>query len=374
MRISIVGGGIAGCSTAYYLTQAGHDVTLFERDSLASHASGFALGGLIPSIGGPPDDPYGVLSRYSIELHRELAEQLTGHAGGRLGDGGGGNLDFLRKPSLMLVKDRAEEESMRRVYGQYAEDHTLDIRWLNFGEFSHIEARISSTVLGALYVSEAYEVDPYKLTLALWQAAEQQGARLVNRVVTAIAVSRDRVSGVVTKDGTTDADAVVVAAGPWSSEMLAGLGVSAPVTPLKGQIIRLDAPGPPPKVSLWWDHDYATAKADGLLWVGTTEEEVGFDDSTTDAARDRIISSAVEMLPYLEDAELVQQTACLRPVTPDGAPIIDAEAGPDGLVVVTGAGRQGIMLGPSMGIAAAALATGAEPPIDVSAFSLARFS
>lgn len=364
MKISIIGGGIAGCSTAYYLTRDDHDVTLFERDSLASHASGFALGGLIPSIGGQSDDPYEVLSRYSIELHRELAEEL----------GGGENLDFLRKSSLMLVTDPAEEESMRRVYSQYADDHSLDVRWLSFGELSHIEARISSTVLGALYVSEAYEVDPYKLTLALWQTAEQQGARLVNREVTAIAVSGGRVSGVATKDGVTDADAVVVAAGPWSSMVLEDVGVSAPVTPLKGQIIRLDAPGPALKVSLWWDHDYATTKTDGLLWVGTTEEEAGFDDGTTDAARDRIIASAVEMLPYLEDAELVQQTACLRPVTPDMAPIIDAEPGPEGLVVVTGAGRQGIMLGPAMGIAAAALATGAEPPVDTSAFSLARFS
>ncbi|MCZ6538473.1 MAG: FAD-dependent oxidoreductase [Chloroflexi bacterium] len=370
MKISIVGGGIAGCATAYYLTQADHDVTLFERDSLASHASGFALGGLLPSIGGSPDDPYDVLTHYSIGLHKELAERLTG----RPGDNAGGSLDFLRKPSLILARDPAEEESMRRAYGRYADDYALDIRWLSFGEFSHIDARISLAVAGALYVSEAYEVDPYKLTLALWQAAEQQGARLVNRDVRAIAASGDRVSGVVTKDGVNEADAVVVAAGPWSSELLTGVGVTAPVTPLKGQIIRLDAPGPPPKVSLWWDHDYATAKTDGLLWVGTTEEEVGFDDGTTDAARDRIIASAIEVLPYLEDAELVQQTACLRPVTPDSAPIIDAEPGPDGLVIVTGAGRQGIMLGPAMGIAAAALATGAEPPVDVSAFALARFS
>ena len=370
MNISIVGGGIAGCSTAYYLARDGHDVTLFERDSLASHASGFALGALLPPIGGPPDDPHSVLSSYSMQLHRQLAKELGGHTDAN----SGGNFDFMRKPSLMLVKDPAGEASMRRVYDRFADDHTVDIRWLNFGELSHIEARISPSVLGALYVAENYEVDPYKLTLALWLAAEQLGARLVNREVTAVATNGDRVRGVVTKDGVTEADAVVVAAGPWISELLSGLGISAPVTPLKGQIIRLNAPGPPMKVSLWWDSDYATAKTDGLLWVGTTEEKAGFDDSTTDVARDRIITSAVEMLPYLEDAELVQQTACLRPVTPDRAPIIDAEPGPDGLVIVTGAGRQGIMLGPVMGVAAAALATGAEPPVDISAFSLARFS
>jgi glycine/D-amino acid oxidase-like deaminating enzyme len=128
------------------------------------------------------------------------------------------------------------------------------------------------------------------------------------------------------------------------------------------------------KVSLWWDTDYATTKEDGLLWVGTTEEEVGFDDHTTEAARDRIVGSAVGMLPYLEDAELVQQTACLRPMTPDKMPVIDGEAGPEGLVITTGGGRQGIALGPVMGIATAALAVGAESPVDISGFSLARFS
>jgi glycine/D-amino acid oxidase-like deaminating enzyme len=80
------------------------------------------------------------------------------------------------------------------------------------------------------------------------------------------------------------------------------------------------------------------------------------------------------MLPYLEDAELVHQTACLRPMAPDKMPIIDGSVGIEGLVVSTGGGRQGIALGPAMGIATAALATGEESPVDVSAFSLDRFA
>jgi len=368
MKISIIGGGIAGCATAYYLSRDGHDVTLFERDSLASHASGFALGGLLPKIGGPYGEPYAQLSHYSIGLHKDLATAVSGT------DSDGNSLNFVRKASLMLVKDDAEAESMRRVYENYAKDSALDVRWLAQGELSHIDARISTDVLGGLYVGESYEVDPYKLTLALWQAAEQLGAVIVNRNVTDIAVAGDRVSGVVTDDQVFEADSVVVAAGPWSSEMLAGLGLTVPVSPLKGQIIRLAAPDPPIKLSLWWDTDYATSKSDGLLWIGTTEEEVGFDDRTTEEARDRIIGSAVEMLPYLEDAELVQQTACLRPMTPDRTPIIDGEAGPEGLVIATGGGRQGILVGPAMGQATAALAVGAESPVDISAFSLSRFS
>jgi glycine/D-amino acid oxidase-like deaminating enzyme len=367
MKISIIGGGIAGCSTAYYLSKDGHDVTLFERDSVASHASGFAQGGLKPVIRGSRQIEYQVLSDYSIGLHRELAGELGG-------DGSNGEYrNFSRKASLMLVTDEAEAAEMIGVYESYRGTDEFDVRWLGLGELSHIDARISGDVLGGLYFGDAYEVDPYKLTLSLWQAAEERGAQMVNREVSSIEVNGDRVSGVIVNGELVESDAVVAAVGPWSAEMLAGVGVDVPISPLRGQILRLDAPGPPLRVSLWWDTDYATSKSDGLLWVGTTEEEVGFDDRTTDDARDQIIGSAVRMLPFLEDAELVQQTACLRPMTPDKMPIIDASAGPDGLVISTGGGRQGIALGPGMGIAAAALAKGGESPVDVSGFSLGRF-
>jgi len=371
MKISIIGGGIAGCSTAFYLTSEGHEVTLFERDSLASHASGFALGALLPSFDSSRGDAYAEISNYSVGLHRDLAGEFSGGSGGEAGD-----LNFVRKASVSLVKNEAEAESLRRTYEAYADDYSVDTRWLALGELSHIDMRISGDVLGGLYVGEAYELDPYRLTLSLWQVAEQQGVQLVNRDVTEIIVNGDRVSGVIAAGQVFEADAVVAAAGPWSSQILDGVGVNVPVTPLKGQIIRLDAPGPPIKMSLWWGENYATTKSDGLLWAGTTEEETGFDDNTTVEARDSIIGSVVEMLPYLEDAELVRQTACLRPMTPDRLPIIDAEteSGPEGLVIATGAGRNGIMLGPAMGQAAAALATGVKSPIDVSAFSLARFS
>ena len=366
MKILIIGGGIAGCSAAYYLSRDGHDVSLFERDSVASHASGFALGGITPSFGDLPNNSYEVLSNYSIGLHRDLAEELAG--------GNAEHLNLLKKASVILAKEHSDLEDMHKIYEAHAKDYATDIRWLSTGELSHVEARISPDVLGGLYVGEAYEVDPYKLTLNLWQAAEQHGAKLVNRDVTDIVVESGRVSGVLAGVDQFEAESIVVAAGPWSASLLLNLGINVPVTPLRGQILRLDAPDPPVRVSLWWDTDYATIKSDGLLWVGTTEEEVGFDDRTTSAARDRIIGSAVEILPYLSDAKLVQQTACLRPMTPDRLPIIEAVSGLEGLVIITGGGRNGILLGPSMGLAAANLVAGSDFPVDIRAFSLSRFA
>jgi len=111
MKISIIGGGIVGCSTAYYLSAEGHDVTLFERDSLASHASGFALGALLPPFGGSRGDAYAAISNYSVGLHRDLAGRLSGNAGAEAGD-----LNFVRKASVSLITDEAEADLMRRTY------------------------------------------------------------------------------------------------------------------------------------------------------------------------------------------------------------------------------------------------------------------
>ena len=89
--------------------------------------------------------------------------------------------------------------------------------------------------------------------------------------------------------------------------------------------------------------NYVDSKPDGLVWTGSTEEEAGFDDNPSSAARDTIWQNAAHMAPDLADAELVKQTACLRPVTPDGIPIVDRLPGWDNLYVATGAGRKGIL-------------------------------
>ena len=84
-------------------------------------------------------------------------------------------------------------------------------------------------------------------------------------------------------------------------------------------------------------------KPDGIIWAGTTEEEAGFNETVTSEARDSIMENFLKMIPGMGDAELVQQTACLRPLSADGLPIVDRVTGWDNLYVATGAGRKGIL-------------------------------
>jgi glycine oxidase len=366
--VIVIGGGITGCAAAYYLARQGASVTLFEKDSIASHASGFAFGGILTRGGVEEGHPLHGLALAADELHTELEASLAAESGV--------DPEYVHRAAVFLAMNEADAESCRQAYRRHLHDKRSDvhIRWLSRGELSHIEARIGPEVLGGLYHGDALEVEPYKLTFGLWQAAERRGAQLVNRSVTGLVKSGSRVRGVIAGDARLEAGAVVIASGPWSVEAGKWLGARLPVEPLKGQIIRLEAPQPHMEVSFWWGGDYCSTKSDGLLWVGTTEERAGFDENPTAAARDRITASAVRAFPYLREASLVKQTACLRPLSADRLPLVGLAPGVEGAVIATGAGRSGIELGPALGKAAAELALTRNAPFDISGLRPERFN
>ena len=145
------------------------------------------------------------------------------------------------------------------------------------------------------------------------------------------------------ENGAINAGSVLLAMGPWTGQASEWCGVNIPVTPLKGQILRLRTNHDPLKLSVNYSHSYVATKSDGLIWAGTTEEESGFDDSINPEGRNSIMEDFLKMIPGMSDAELVQQTACLRPLSGDGLPIVDQVSGWDNLYVSTGAGRKGIL-------------------------------
>ena len=161
--------------------------------------------------------------------------------------------------------------------------------------------------------------------------------------------------------------------GAWSGLASVWLGVPIDVRPLKGQIIRLRAPGPPYMSSIGWNGNYATTKPDGLVWAGTTEEEAGFDETATSQARDEIMAALLKMAPGLGDARLVRQTACLRPMATDKLLVLGEVPGWEGVYVATGGGRGGILLGPAMGRTIADLVASGATDMPIDDFDPGRF-
>ncbi|GBD11256.1 Hydrogen cyanide synthase subunit HcnC [bacterium HR23] len=364
--VVILGAGATGCATAYYLTRRGIRPLLVERDALASHASGFALGGLAPSEGVFQfGDAFHPITRTAFDLHLALHPVLQEETGIAT--------DFRLTLSLHLALTPEQEEHLRHTMAWQAR-HAFRVRWISPQEARAIEPRLTPVLRGAVHNQDSAMLDPYKLVLALAQAVERSGGRLRHGEAVGLVTENSKVRGVRLRSGETlPCDTVVLALGPWMG-LVPWLGIPIPVRPLKGQILRLRHPGPPLAADLWWGIAYSASKPDGLTWVGTTEEDIGFDERPTPEVRLHLLREAVKVLPFLEGAEVVLQTACLRPLSADNLPIVGPVPGLEGAYVAGGAGRKGILLCTALGKAIADLIAQGHTDIPIAPFGLDRFA
>jgi len=333
--VVIIGGGIIGCLSAYLMSRQGYKVTILETDSLGSHASGFAFGGLDPLTGVGLPEPLLEFSLWCYGRHRSLAKELHDQAGIDIG--------FELRDRLHLAFDDEEARSAKKDVEWMQRVGGFNVEWVDNAQARELEPQVSPECLGALFEQSPGALEPYRFVLAAMRAGERRGVEMVHRKATGLISEGGRCTGVRLETGQIDAGVVVLAMGPWTGQASAWCGVDIPVTPLKGQILRLRSETNPLKLAINFAHSYVATKSDGLIWAGTTEEDAGFDENTTAAARDIIMDDLLKMIPGMAEAELVQQTACLRPLSADGMPIVDKVTGWENLYVSTGAGRKGIL-------------------------------
>ncbi|MBI3978656.1 MAG: FAD-dependent oxidoreductase [Chloroflexi bacterium] len=363
--VVIVGGGAVGCAAAYFLTRQGFRPVVVEKDAIGAHASGFAFGGLSAFGSYSSIGAIYPLTREAMRLHVQLAKELREQTG----------IDTHFHPTSILtpaVNDEERQQQQARLAWLLSEGYAA--RWLDGEAARRLEPRLASSLLGVVQVEGAALVESYRYCLALAQAAEQGGARFRHGEVQSVRVENGRVTAVETRSDTIPCENAVIAAGPWTGLAGAWLGAPVPVRPLKGQIVRLRLPGAPIEYEISWRGNYFASKSDGLIWAGTTEEEVGFDETPTSDGRDTILTTLATVFPALLDAEIVMQTACLRPLSADGLPIIGPVPDIGGLVLATGAGRRGILLSAVMGSIAADLVAKGKTDLPIEPFSLERFA
>ena len=333
--VIVIGAGIAGCLTAYLLAKQGLKVTILEADSVGSHASGFAFGGLGPLDGSGIPDPLLDFSVWCFQRHVTIAQELT--------EATGIDTQFHLRDRLNLAFKEEEISSYKGDLKWQREVLGFEVEWLEPREAIQVEPRTNPDCLGAIFYQGTGAVEAYRYNLAAAQAGESLGAEMLQRRVTGLLSDGDRCLGVTFENGQMEAGLVVLAMGPWSQQASRWSGFNIPIRPLKGQIIRLQLSEDPMRASLNYAGSYAASKTDGLIWAGTTEEEAGFGEELTIAARDKVMGDLLKMAPSLSEAELVQQTACLRPLSEDGIPIVGVVPGWKNLFLATGGGRKGIL-------------------------------
>jgi glycine/D-amino acid oxidase-like deaminating enzyme len=320
--VAVIGGGITGCALAAFAAEAGASVQVFERERIASGASGRNSG-----VVQHPMDP--VLA--------PLFEETVGHYR-TLGHG----FALPAEPAGVLVLG---VEALDTGFPE------LEAQRLEGAELTALEPALAPDLV-AVRLATGYPVPPAAATDAFAARARAAGAQIHEGTAAELWRDGRRVAGVQTGDGRLPAGAVVIAAGPWSPGVADPSGRWRPIAPVWGVNVELRLPDPPrhaleeagvetlarggpPSI-------FSLVTADGVSSLGSTFLR---DEPDAPALLPLLLERGARFVPALAEVSPASVRACARPQSFDGRPLLGALE--DNLYAVTGHGPWGISLGPA---------------------------
>ncbi|WP_025032010.1 D-amino acid dehydrogenase [Bradyrhizobium sp. DOA9] len=416
MKVLILGSGVIGVTSAYYLARAGHEVTVVDRQPEPALETSFANAGEVsPGYSSPWAGPgvpvkaikwllmkHGPLvirpkldpvmwvwllkmlrnctsARYAVnksrmipiaEYSRDALRDLRRDIGIQYDERSQGTLQLFRYQAQL--DGTAEDIAVLKQYG-------VPFEVLSREGCIAVEpalAGVKEKFVGGLRLPQDETGDCHMFTQALAKHAQALGVRfLFNTSIDRIVTDGARVSGVATGAGLLQADAYVLALGSWSSRLAAPLGISLPVYPVKGYSITVpikDASGAPESTVMDESYKVAITRLGNRIRVGGTAEISGYSDKLYDARRATLDHSLTDLFPRGGDLSKATFWSGLRPMTPDGPPVI----GPThyaNLHLNTGHGTLGWTMSCGSGRVLADMLSGRKPEIDVSALTVERY-
>ncbi|WP_314959220.1 D-amino acid dehydrogenase [Bradyrhizobium cosmicum] len=416
MKVLILGSGVIGVTSAYYLARAGHEVTVVDRQPEPALETSFANAGEVsPGYSSPWAGPgvpvkaikwllmkHGPLvirpkldpvmwvwllkmlrnctsARYAVnksrmiriaEYSRDCLRDLRRDIGIQYDERSQGTLQLFRYQAQL--DGTAEDIAVLKQYG-------VPFELLSREGCIAVEPALGGVkekFAGGLRLPQDETGDCHMFTQALAKHAEALGVRfLFNTGIDRIVTEGARVSGVATSAGMLQADAHVLALGSWSSRLVAPLGISLPVYPVKGYSITVpikDASGAPESTVMDESYKVAITRLGNRIRVGGTAEISGFSSQLYDARRATLDHSLTDLFPRGGDLAKATFWSGLRPMTPDGPPVI----GPTqyaNLHLNTGHGTLGWTMSCGSGRVLADMLSGRKPEVDVSALTVDRY-
>jgi glycine oxidase len=369
--VLVIGGGVIGCACALALARRGARVTVLERGASRTEAPGetgvstWAAAGIASAqVATEADGPLArlcIASRARYPEYAALIRELTG-LDVQLRDAG------VLRPAL----DEAELAALR-AEAAWQPGAGLRVEHLDAKATRELEPALSDEVVGSVRFPDDPRIDPPSLLAALRVAIERAGATLrLGAEVRRVIVRDGRARGVELADGSTlEADAIVVAAGSWSSLVEDTTLPRESVGPVRGQIVELQVSPQILRGVVDGVAAYLSPRDDGRILVGSTREHAGYKTGATAAVVRDLLAAAIRLVPALASATVTRAWAGFRPFTRDELPLLGPSSIP-GLVIATAHYRNGVLLAPITGAIVAALIHGETPPFDVSAFSPLR--
>ena len=385
--VAVVGGGIVGAACAYELTRAGASVTLIERDELAAGASGRNQGWFVL-----PEDP--VLEPMA---RATLPEYLNVAASAALPV-------WIDRDPIGHLLVALEDEDVPRAQHALSSAAALGvaIEPLDAAGLRDAEPAVTPEAVAGWLLHQGHRLDPGALTVALALAADAAGAQIRHHLrARALIEEGDAVRGVVTDEGRILADTVVVAAGPWSTSLLDPIGIRIRVSGARGWIVRVEPSSVPLRHLIehvgWRDAPERVAalerplaarvardgmpqaevgailhlQPDGTVLVGSSRQAWITPEPEDPSVPQRQLAAAIGLVPSLAETRVLSTWWGLRPMTPDERPLVGTVR--DGLVVATGHGSEGVILGAGTAQLVTTIVLGGSPPFDPAPFDPLRF-
>ncbi|MCC7104817.1 MAG: FAD-binding oxidoreductase [Chloroflexi bacterium] len=364
-EVVIVGGGVVGASTAYYLAAAGASVTLLEWRQIASGASGASAGGVRQSFRDPAELP---LAMYSVDLWTNLAEELEA------------DLHYLQTGHVHIIESEAQRATLEAGVARL-QAGGLDIRLIGPDDLRELAPGVTDRAIMASYCPRDGSAQPQLTTFAFARAAERRGARIrTGEAVTRLRSAGGRVDGVETREGSYSGQAVVLAVGAWCNRLLGPLGMRLPVTARAPQMLITERMPPSLKPVLTCvgrrirlqqlrSGQYLV----GGGWPADPDLETGL-SWTRPASVAGNAATVADLYPAARRAAMVRAWAGVEPQSIDGLAIIGAAPGLDGLYLATGFSGHGFAIGPGTGKLLAQLITTGRTDLPLDGLGPQRFA
>ncbi|MCP4416981.1 MAG: FAD-dependent oxidoreductase [Chloroflexi bacterium] len=417
--ILVIGGGVIGVATAYYLAEQGRSVTLIEKDEICAGSShgnaGLIAKGVAIPMAAPgvlwqgmkwlldAESPFSIKPRLDFDLVRWLW-QFRGACNEKkmrqsiaillsLGQGSFDLFDELlakealefgyeRKGRLLLFRSEAAFEKAipdTVLLREFGVDSTL----LDAAGVREMEPTIQTAVTHGIYVADYGHLMPDRFVHELARVAKDRGVTFkTNTAVLGFETSGHQISSVVTSQGSFTPDHVVLATGAWSPIIARHLKLKLPIQPAKGYSVTYERPlrhssvqassSPQYPLSLHEPHIAVTPMGDKLRFTSTLEL-AGYNPSINQRRVAAIRRTAHEYLSGMEDLQETAVWSGFRPLTPDDLPIIGRTGTFTNLILATGHGTLGMTHGLITGKLVSQIIGGERPSIDLAPLSIERF-
>jgi glycine oxidase len=358
--VVIIGAGVIGAAIAYELSRRTTlRVLVIDKGTPGCEASGAAAGLLNVASTRAWRGVVFDLRRKSAEMFPDLVCALEAETGTSVG--------YCCHGALAVAFSESELLALRDLVVR-RRAQALDAQLLARSEVRTLEPAINAEVIGGALFSKDCSVDSTRLVAALADAARRRGVgfklrAMVREVVPGISDVRVR-----TDDGDVEAGHAVVAAGAWSTPLLASSGIKVPVRPARGEMVALRLESTELGRIVTAGDTYLTPRPNREVLVGSTQAYAGFEKRVTEEGIAELLQAAGTIIPVARQARVVRAWAGLRPCATNHRPLIGPVPGRERLIIASGHHRNGVLLAPITARIVCDFITAAPPVVAVAPF------